>query len=286
MADSLGDALDLVLCSEQNRVAFATLNQICLNIVANPAEAKFRRLKLSNPALTAKIFSVPGGRDVLTALGFVLEESAAGEAALVLAEGQALPEAGVARVMEMLDAVGGPPPPPQPAPQPAAPPSPAPSGSFFSGMGLSPAEREKRAKEGQERARLEAEEKKRLVEQAAANQKEREANEALMGGVKASIAKPLGTGVQVKLCVCLRPWGVRTPPPMRTLTHVPLALPSHLFPSVNRHRRARAAAAEVREEECPRSSSYPVFSPLNPFPGKAWHDATGGATDCARCPCS
>ena len=111
MADSLGDALDLVLCSEQNRVAFATLNQICLNIVANPAEAKFRRLKLSNPALTAKIFSVPGGRDVLTALGFVLEESAAGEAALVLAEGQALPEAGVARVMEMLDAVGGPPPP-------------------------------------------------------------------------------------------------------------------------------------------------------------------------------
>jgi hypothetical protein len=211
-AMELGEALDLILCSEHCRACFATLSNICLNIVASPAEPKFRRLRLGNATLHAKLFSIPGGRAVLTALGFVLEESTAGDAALVLAPGLALPEDAVARVMEMLEVVGGPPPPPTPAAAPAAaaaaavPPSPAAAGgggggggSFFSGMGLSPAEREKRAKEGEERAKRDAEEKKKLVAQAAANQKERELQEALLGGVKASHKVPVGAGTTVKL---------------------------------------------------------------------------------------
>jgi hypothetical protein len=216
-AMELGEALDLILCSsESNRATFHTLNQICLNIIANPGEAKFRRLKLANPSLQAKVFAVPGGRAVLTALGFVQEESAAGDgAALVLAPGLELPQDAVARVMEMLEVVGGPPPPPTPPAAVAAPLPTSPSagsgggggggGSFFSGLGLSAAEREKRAKEGEERAKKDAEEKRKLLAQAAANQKERELQEALHGGVKASHKVPVGEGKTVKLCV--RSWG-------------------------------------------------------------------------------
>ena len=205
MADDVGDALDLILCSaEHNRACFAALSTLCLNIVANPTEPKFRRLKLSNPALTARVFSVPGGRAVLAALGFLEEESAGGERALVLAQGLELPAEAVARITEMLEVVGGPPPPPSPAAPAAAAAAPAAAGgggSFFSGMGLSPAERERRAKETEERARSEAEEKKRLLALAARDQQEREANEALRGGVKASIKTAVGQGVTKKLCV-------------------------------------------------------------------------------------
>ena len=120
----------------------------------------------------------------------------------MLAPGQELPQEAVAQIMEMLEVVGGPPP-AAAAPLPASPAAAAAAGggSFFSGMGLSAEEREKRAREGEERAKRDAEEKKRLLAQAALNQKEREANEAMMGGVKASHAKALGTGVTVKLCV-------------------------------------------------------------------------------------
>ena len=233
-ADAVGEALDLILCSEQNRACFAALSTICLNILANPAEPKFRRLKLGNAALGAKVFGVPGGRAVLAALGFVEEASVAGgEAALVLAQGLELPAEAVARITEMLDVVGGPPPPPA-----AASPAPAAAGggsgggggggSFFSGMGLSPAERERRAKESEERARSEAEEKKKLLAQAALNQKEREANEALHGGVKASHKTTAKESVVKKLFVARGAPCPRAPTPSCLLSP-PLFLlrPSH-----------------------------------------------------------
>jgi hypothetical protein len=199
MADPVGEELDKIFASPHAPSAFATLNAVAMNIIASPDEAKFRRLKLSNKALQAKLLSVPGGQEIILALGFVLESGVSGEDALVLPPGQALPEELVARISQLLEAVGGPPPPPQAA-QPASPaPSASGGSSFFSGMGLSPAERERRAQEAEAKRKAEAVEKARLVAEAEANQREREAKEKMMGGVKASIAKPLGQGQTVKL---------------------------------------------------------------------------------------
>uniref|UniRef100_A0A7S1AF61 PUB domain-containing protein n=1 Tax=Noctiluca scintillans TaxID=2966 RepID=A0A7S1AF61_NOCSC len=55
---------------------YTTLIKILGNIVSNPAEVKYRRLKLTNATLRAKIFDVPGARGFLDIAGFSEEEAA------------------------------------------------------------------------------------------------------------------------------------------------------------------------------------------------------------------
>eukprot|EP00930_Biecheleria_cincta_P070170 TRINITY_DN57816_c0_g1_i1.p1 TRINITY_DN57816_c0_g1~~TRINITY_DN57816_c0_g1_i1.p1 ORF type:complete len:228 (-),score=52.70 TRINITY_DN57816_c0_g1_i1:423-1049(-) len=50
---------------------YVTLLKLLGNIVDNPSETKFRRLKTSNTVLRAKVFDVPGAQEFLLAAGFV-----------------------------------------------------------------------------------------------------------------------------------------------------------------------------------------------------------------------
>ena len=45
-------------------------------IAANPAEPKFRKVKLSSKAMADKVLPAQGGKKLLTTLGFVAEEDA------------------------------------------------------------------------------------------------------------------------------------------------------------------------------------------------------------------
>ena len=200
---TIEEALDLIVGSPLNRQCFHTLAKVCLNIVSSPDDPKFRRLKVSNKTLSQNVTGLSGGRAVLRTLGFVQEASAAtGEAAFVLAPGAALPEWLVARITELLDAVGGPPDPPPAAAAPAASPPPAAGGGggFFAGVGLSPEEREKRAKAIEQKAREEAAAKARLAAEAERQQAERLEHEKLVG-IRASHAQPRGEGQIRKLFV-------------------------------------------------------------------------------------
>ena len=51
--------------------ALGTVSKLLTNIVNNPNEAKYRRLKLSNAALNSKVISVVGGVALLEAVGFL-----------------------------------------------------------------------------------------------------------------------------------------------------------------------------------------------------------------------
>ena len=51
--------------------ALSTVAKLLTNIVNNPNEAKYRRLKLSNAALNSKVISVVGGVALLEAVGFL-----------------------------------------------------------------------------------------------------------------------------------------------------------------------------------------------------------------------
>ncbi len=50
-----------------------TLNLVMQNIQNHPNDEKYRRLKASNPNLQRKIFSQPGGTEILLSLGFIWE---------------------------------------------------------------------------------------------------------------------------------------------------------------------------------------------------------------------
>ena len=59
--------------------AAEVLGRLLANISASPSEAKFRRLRLSNPRISSAVVDVSGGVELLLACGFevVFEEGAA-----------------------------------------------------------------------------------------------------------------------------------------------------------------------------------------------------------------
>jgi hypothetical protein len=63
-----------------------TLQRLLMNIVADPSEPKFRRVRKSNPTISRLVVGVPGAIDVLRAAGFVEE----GAEHLVLPQGNPL----------------------------------------------------------------------------------------------------------------------------------------------------------------------------------------------------
>eukprot|EP01041_Mallomonas_annulata_P001774 gene1774-3434_t len=62
----------LLNTEEEAKVAVTTLSKIVRNIIDNPQEEKFRKLKNSNAAFQKKLLSLGGGPDCLKALGFTL----------------------------------------------------------------------------------------------------------------------------------------------------------------------------------------------------------------------
>jgi hypothetical protein len=169
MDAALTAALTALLGAPRALDALEVLHKLAANIRAS-ADPKFRTLRLSNATLIERLFSQPGGMAALKALGF----EAAAEGALVLPEGAALPAAALAQIAAALARV----PPAAPAPAPA--------------FGLSVEERAKRAAEAAQKAAASAADKAKLVAEASENQRQREAQVALMGGVKASTATKLG----------------------------------------------------------------------------------------------
>ncbi|KAG2511753.1 hypothetical protein JM16_007872 [Phytophthora kernoviae] len=55
---------------DQYATAVRTLQKICANIVGNPAEDKYRKLRVDNAALKAKLFDRTRGQDCVKLLGF------------------------------------------------------------------------------------------------------------------------------------------------------------------------------------------------------------------------
>jgi len=73
----LADALQRVASLEdegRREVCYVTLMKVLGNIHASPTEGKFRRLPLTSPKLMASVLDIPGGRDVLHAAGFTVDE--------------------------------------------------------------------------------------------------------------------------------------------------------------------------------------------------------------------
>jgi hypothetical protein len=52
-----------------------TLEKMLDNIVKNPDEAKFRKIKTSNARFAASVLTVPGSKDFLQAIGFGLQST-------------------------------------------------------------------------------------------------------------------------------------------------------------------------------------------------------------------
>ena len=46
------------------------LDKLAANILANPGDPKFMRIRANNPSISKKLIHFPGGTDVLLALGF------------------------------------------------------------------------------------------------------------------------------------------------------------------------------------------------------------------------
>ena len=93
---------------EKAKACFETLFKIVANVGTNPAEPKFRRLRLANAALDARVFSVPGALEFLELVGFAREKAeaaadgGAAEEFLVLPEERARP-ADLQEVAALLD---------------------------------------------------------------------------------------------------------------------------------------------------------------------------------------
>jgi len=163
--------------------AATLLLKIVLNVVCDPEEPKFRRLKVENPALKKGLWSDPGGVKTILQLGFILEPS--GEA-YTLPPGVILDHDLVSRITTLAECN-----PPTHNP----PMSPAPSQPTETSFGMTLEERAARTADIARR-KAEAElEKQRTSAQAKRDQEERRANEH----IKASTAKPLGEGKFVKL---------------------------------------------------------------------------------------
>ena len=69
---------------ETKATALTTISKILTNIVAKPREGKFRRLRLANAAIKAKVVDVPGGIELLAATGFVESEQAGDDGSVMV----------------------------------------------------------------------------------------------------------------------------------------------------------------------------------------------------------
>ena len=50
--------------------AIEVLDKLAANILANPSEPKYLRIRANNPSISRKVLHFPGGNDVLLAMGF------------------------------------------------------------------------------------------------------------------------------------------------------------------------------------------------------------------------
>ena len=66
-------ALDAKVSQQEDSVALAAIEtalKLANNIVEHPSEPKYRRFRSNNPGISRKLLHVPGGPDLLLALGF------------------------------------------------------------------------------------------------------------------------------------------------------------------------------------------------------------------------
>lgn len=78
------------LASEPGGTAAAeVLNRLLTNVVAAPGDARFRRVRLTNPRIQSAVVDVAGGLELLLACGFqvLFEDAVAVDAAEPCSEG-------------------------------------------------------------------------------------------------------------------------------------------------------------------------------------------------------
>lgn len=106
-ADELHTAVGLLVSDPASRPATEILSRLLGNIVANPANEKFRRVRLSNPKIAETVGKAPGGVELLQAVGFEVreEEDAEGKKEPWAILGSASPEVleGVKSGIDLLD---------------------------------------------------------------------------------------------------------------------------------------------------------------------------------------
>lgn len=98
-ADASLKVIDAFRVGNKGLECCKTLNKLLSNIVANPEEAKYRKINLKNEAIKNRIVSIQGGLAVLKAAGFE-EESNGEDRFLVLPQG-----ADLERVSQVLERV-------------------------------------------------------------------------------------------------------------------------------------------------------------------------------------
>ena len=66
-------ALDAKVTQQDDATALAaieTATKLVNNILQNPSEPKYRRVRSNNPSISKKLLHCPGGQDLMLALGF------------------------------------------------------------------------------------------------------------------------------------------------------------------------------------------------------------------------
>lgn len=79
--------IDASACGVDAHTCLVNLEKIMKNAIANPGNAKFRRLRTTNPALIRTVLAVPQAELLLTSFGFLEQTDADGETFLVLPDG-------------------------------------------------------------------------------------------------------------------------------------------------------------------------------------------------------
>lgn len=74
-----------------------TLEKIMLNVIANPDEEKYKRLKLNNPSIQTKVVAYPRAEEILTLFGFSRAINESGEEILTM--GNEIGDEDVARIV-------------------------------------------------------------------------------------------------------------------------------------------------------------------------------------------
>lgn len=93
--------------AEKRRIASETLQKYIRNLIDNPDEPKFRRIRIANKAFQERVLSAKGGREFLEACGFQermesFSEGAEPEAFLVIGSDQAIDIASLVQAIDVL----------------------------------------------------------------------------------------------------------------------------------------------------------------------------------------
>lgn len=51
--------------------AIEVLDKLAANIIAHPYDPKFLKIRANNPSISRKLIAIPGGKDILVAMGFM-----------------------------------------------------------------------------------------------------------------------------------------------------------------------------------------------------------------------